>query len=144
MSQEKTSEELMKEFGLTLKQLVFCQNFVSKDFFGNGVQSYIEAYGIDVTKPGAYVMAKTGAAENLTKPHLLKFINTLIDEAGLNDAFVDKQLLIAITQNADFGSKVAAVREYNKLKQRITAKIDVTSNGKELRNWTITPITPKE
>ena len=37
-----------------------------------------------------------------------------------------------ITQNADFGNKMAAVREYNKLKQRITDKIDYTTKGDKI------------
>ncbi|MDF9749191.1 hypothetical protein M2428_000621 [Arthrobacter sp. ES3-54] len=53
-------------------------------------------------------------------------INQLLDEAGLNDAHVDKQLLFLITQHADFTNKLGAIREYNKLKARITEKVDHT------------------
>lgn len=111
---------------LTEKQKLFCDLYVSKEFFGNGVQSYIGAYSVDLSKPGAYVVAKSGASENLTKPHLLNYINSLLDDAGLNESFVDKQLLLLITQNADFPSKISAIKEFNKLKGRITEKIDHT------------------
>jgi hypothetical protein len=60
----------------------------------------------------------------------------LLEETGFNDVAVDKQLATVITQNADFGSKVSAIREYNKLKQRITERIDHTSGGKAF-NFTV-------
>jgi hypothetical protein len=69
-------------------------------------------------------VAKNGAYENLTKPDLLKRINELLELRGLNDAFVDKQLELVITQNADFHAKVAAMREYNKLKKRTVEQIE--------------------
>jgi hypothetical protein len=46
----------------------------------------------------------------------------LLDLSGLNDDFVDKELLFVIMQNSDLGSKVKAISEYNKLRQRITDK----------------------
>lgn len=122
-----------KEMALTPRQEQFCQLFVSKEFFGNGVQSYIEAYDINVSKKGAYDGARTDASRLLTKANICNRINELLDEAGLNDNFVDKQLLFMITQNADFSSKIAAIREYNKLKARITDRIeDVTKEPKRL------------
>ena len=114
------------ERDLTLQQEEFCKNYVSQEFFGNGTQSYIDAYGIDVEKKGAYDVARAGAYENLSKPHICKRINELLDDAGLNDQFVDKQLLFLINQHADFGAKVSAIREYNKLKQRIETKVSLT------------------
>lgn len=109
----------VKKIELTLQQERFCNLFVSQEFFGNGTRSYIEAYDVDLTKEGAYDVAKSCAYDNLTKPHLVVRINELLEEAGLNDSFVDKQLLFLITQHADFGSKISAIKEYNKLKQRI-------------------------
>jgi len=105
---------------LTPEQEKFCQCFVSPDaFFGNGVKSYIKAYGIDVSQKGQYDVAKSGAYENLTKPYINDRINELLEDQGLNDNNVDKQLGLVINQNAEFGSKVAAIREYNKLKKRV-------------------------
>jgi hypothetical protein len=45
---------------------------------------------------------------------------------GLNDSYVDKQLELLITQNADFKAKIAAIREYNALKKRIVNKLDLS------------------
>lgn len=111
---------------LNLKQELFCQLFASdKEFFGNGTQSYIEAYDIDITRKGAYDAARACAYDQLTKPHITARINELLESAVLNDAFVDKQLGFVIAQNAEFPSKIAAIKEYNKLKQRI---VDITKN----------------
>lgn len=112
------------EFNLNERQKKFCRNFVTKEFYGNGQESYIDAYNVDTSKPGAYNTAKACASRLLTDPDILKYIDHLLDEAGLNDQYVDKQLLLLITQNADFGSKARAISEYNKLRKRITEKIE--------------------
>lgn len=109
---------------LTPKQELFCQLYSSdKEFFGNGVESYAEAFDIDISLPGQYNVAKVGAYRLLTTPYVLERINKLLELGPLNDTSVDKQLGFVIAQNADLGSKVAAIREYNKLKKRINDKL---------------------
>lgn len=111
---------------LTPKQERFCILFGSdKEFFGNGVQSYIEAFDPPRQNKGWYNAARADASRLLTKASILQRINEVMEEGGLNDVHVDKQLLLVITQNADFTSKVAAIREYNKLKARIQDKSEV-------------------
>ncbi len=118
---------------LNEKQELFCKLYASdREFYGNGTQSYIEAYEPDTSKPNWYKGAQASASRLLTNVIVLKRINELLEAGGLNDAFVDKQLEFLITQNADFSSKVAAIREYNKLKTRIVERIDHTTKGKEL------------
>lgn len=118
---------------LTPQQEMFCQIYAGdREFFGNGVQSYIEAYGINIGEKGAYNMAKSGASENLTKPYILERINEIFEAHGLNDTFVDKQLEKLIIQDADYSTKMKAIAEYNKLKQRITIKQDITSDGESM------------
>ena len=98
----------------------FAHVFVSADeFYGNGVQSYIKAYGIDVMKKGAYDAARVSAHHLLTNPNILERIDELLEEGGLNDQFVDKQLKMLITQKAEMGVSIRAINEYNKLKKRI-------------------------
>lgn len=129
----KKMEDQNKERKLNPQQELFCQLYsTDKEFFANGTQAYIEAYGIDLSRKGAYNAARADASRLLTNGNILKRINELLELRGLNDAFVDKQLEFVITQNADFSSKVAAIREYNKLKQRITDKMDLTSKGKAI------------
>ena len=123
----------IKDLGLNERQKIFCDNFVSKDFFANGTESYISAYNINVEKKGAYDAARANASALLKKENICKYINSLLDAAGLNDNFVDKQLLFLINQQMDFSSKIAAIREYNKLKSRIVEKSETMIRiGKDL------------
>lgn len=119
---------------LTPQQELFCQLYASdKEFFGNGVQSYIEAYKVNTSKPGWYAVARSGAYENLTKPHILERIEEIFEAHGLNDTFVDKQLEKLICQDADFKTKLGAIQEYNKMKGRIIDKKEI-SGGLQLRS----------
>jgi hypothetical protein len=110
------------------KQKLFCKLYTSAgEFFGSGVHSYIKAYDIDVSKQGAYESAGTCASRLLKNVYILAYINKLLENEGLNDVFVDKQLLFLITQNADFSNKLGALKEYNKLKQRIIDRQETTA-----------------
>lgn len=128
LSNEQVTE-IWEELHLLAKQELFCQLYTSKEFFGNWVQSYIEAYDPDQSKPNWYKTACASAWQILSNIKVCTRINELLDESGLNDQFVDKQLLFLITQHDEKGSKLGAIKEYNALKQRITKKLDVTSWG---------------
>lgn len=90
----------------------------------------MEVYGKE-NKKLTYLAAKSAAWRLLTNVYILRRIDELM-EIYINDQVVDKNLGVVILQNADFSSKVAAIREYNKLKQRIIDKTDITSGGKPL------------
>lgn len=105
----------------------FCQLFVSREFFGNAAESYGIAFPNSIPKYRAQY-----AYELLRRPYISKRINELLDVAGLNDEFVDKQLLLIITQNVDWRAKLGAIKEYNRVRQRVIEKVDVTTNGKEI------------
>lgn len=140
MARKSTTKIFQTRSGhkLTPQQELFCELYASdKEFFGNGVQSYAEAYGLDLSKPKDYSTSKAGASENLTKPYILERINEIFEAHGLNDTFVDKQLEKLIVQDADFNAKMKAIQEYNKLRQRITEKRDVAAAIK------MEPILPK-
>lgn len=114
------------------KQEEFCRMYATHtEFFGNGVQSYIEVYNPDTSKQNWYDTARSVASEMLTNPNILSRINELLD-LTLNDAHVDKQLALVITQNADYRSKVQAIDQYNKVRGRIISKLDLTSKGKQV------------
>jgi len=51
-----------------------------------------------------------------------------LDGAGLKDSLIDKRLLFLIFKNEDKGTALQAIKEYNKLKNRITDKVEVTGN----------------
>lgn len=118
--------ELAKTSKLNLRQELFCQLYATQsEFFGNGVQSYIEAYEPDTTRPNWYKTACASASRLLANDKVIARINEILEQTGLNDAFIDKQLSFLIAQHADFTNKLGAIREYNKLKQRITDKSEV-------------------
>jgi len=103
----------------------FCNLYASnKEFFGNGVASYVEAYSINLQKRGAYASARTGAYRLLTNADILKRIDELM-EIYINDQVVDKELAFVIVQKAELSAKVAAIREYNQLRSRIKNKLEL-------------------
>lgn len=117
----KVKAIIPKRVGLTTKQEMFAQLYASdREFFGNGVESYAEAYNIALTDPKQYKVAAAGASRLLANVGVLERINEIMELGTLNDEFVDKQLAFVITQNADFSAKIQGIREYNKLKRRIT------------------------
>lgn len=118
---------------LTEKQKLFCELYAFSEIRGNGVKCYIEAYDVDIEHKGGYIMAKTEAHENLTKPNLLAYIRALYGTT-LNDETVDNELAFLISQSADFPAKLGAIKEYNNLRQRIVKKIDHTTAGKPIRD----------
>ena len=110
--------------GLNQAQEKFCQVYCSPDeFFGNGTQSYMKAYGLKVNKKNL-ANAKSNAYKFLSNPHILHRIDKLLQNGGLNDQHVDKQLNFLITQQSEKGVSLGAIKEYNKLKGRITDKIE--------------------
>jgi len=112
-----------KRVELTLQQKRFCELYTSDtEFFGNGVRSYAEAYHIDLTKKNSYKGAQVNASKLLSKTIILDKMNKLLDEMGLNEIHVDKQLAFLLTQNAELGVKLGAIREFNKLRQRLEGK----------------------
>lgn len=118
---------------LNPKQELFCKLYASdREFFGNGTDSYIEAYDIDITKKGAYMAAAASASRLLKNVKVLARIDQLLDNSVLNDQHVDKQLGFWITQKASPQASVAAIREYNKLKSRILDKSEVTHKFEDM------------
>lgn len=118
---------------LNPKQELFCQLYATdREFFANGVQAYIEAYNPDTSKPNWYKTACARASQLLSNLKVLRRINELLELRGLNDAYVDKQLEFLITQNSELSTKLAAVKEYNKLKSRILDKTEVTHKYEDM------------
>lgn len=103
---------------LNAKQKRFCKLYLSPEYLGNGVQAYIKAYGLSEESKKSYSTAKANASRLLTNANILGHINQQLEKSGLNESFVDQQLLFLITQNADYSSKLGAIKEYNRLKRR--------------------------
>lgn len=116
-------------YGLNDEQKEFCELYAVGSMRGHGTDCYVEAYHVDLTRQGAYASARAGASRLLTNDNILSYIRDLFEDKDLNDTVVDNELAFVIKQNADFGSKVAAIKEYNQLKARITKKIEMQVNG---------------
>lgn len=72
MKKIKQEKKESKKKELTLKQKKFCELFASdKEFFGNGLQSYAEAYDIDLSTRGGVNTAKANAHKLLTNTDIL-------------------------------------------------------------------------
>lgn len=113
---------------LTAKQERFCYFYTlpGQETFGNGTKSYIEAYGLDATKKSDVSVAKASSSRLLTNVNLIDRINSALNEK-LNDREVDAKLAQWIFQNENPNASILAIKEYNKLRQRITEKIESTN-----------------
>lgn len=148
---------------LTPQQELFCRFYTqNSELFGHVTLSYAEAYGYDLDslskeKPliseepkkygdSEYDLAYNTCAANgsrlLRNDKIQKRVITLLNEY-MRDEVVDAELVKVIMQNYKLESKVAAIREYNKLKQRITEKTDITTNGESINTGEISALTHK-
>lgn len=127
-------------YQLTDQQILFCNYFVCQDFFGNGFQSYCAAYRKEPKTRKEISSVTSMASKLLTNVDICRFITDLLDEAGLNDNFIDKQLLFVATQNENLPAKMSAIKEYNNLKSRIVTKIAQTDkDGNDVQPINILP-----
>lgn len=116
-------EEVLEE--LTLRQERFCQLYaLDTRFMWNWVSAYLEVYDIDTSKKWWYKTACACSSRLLSNAKVYHRINELLEQDWLNDEFADKQLLYVMSQQASLSAKLEAIKEYNKLKQRITNKIE--------------------
>lgn len=129
---------------LNPKQELFCKFYSqNRETLGNATHSYAEAYNYDLDSlsreskhdvdgklvenseydKSIHVCAVEGR-KLLRKPVINDRITQLLNE-WMTEQNVDGELAKVIQQDRDLNSKVAAVREFNKLKARITDKIEV-------------------
>ena len=107
-----------KEKKLTPKRELFCKLYATdRDCFGNGTQSYLKVFNTK-KKPITYKTARTQAYLLLTNPDICSRIREQLD-IYINDEVVDKELGSVILQYGDLPPKVAAIREYNRVKGRL-------------------------
>ena len=117
---------------LSPKEIKFCRIYASDvEFFGNGVQSYIEAFNIEIIKGSpknkkpnqkTYEAVKEAAHKLLTRSDILTRIDEEMEELGFNDQHADKTLSFLMNQKSDLRVALGAAAEYNKLKSRIVQR----------------------
>lgn len=132
---KKKYEDEKVDEKLNVRQELFCQLYATRqEFFGNGVESYAEAYDIDKGNPNWFAVSAASASRLLKNVKIIARIQQIMVETGFNDAHADRELSFLMTQHADLSVKLGAVKEFNKLKNRIEDKIDITSKGERLVN----------
>lgn len=115
-----------REAGLNLQEEMFCRYYTSDtEFYGDGFNSCAAAFGFDIYDKREAASCKYKAAGLLRTQKILNRINELLQTVTLNNVHVDKQLGFLITQNSDFKSKLGAIKEYNKLNERVSERIKV-------------------
>lgn len=137
---------------LTPQQELFCKYYTQNtELFGNATLAYAEAFdyklhelsleqekddkGNKIPRSSEYEktydVCSAAASRLLRNVKIQRLCRKYLNELMRNDV-VDSELVKVILQNYDLAPKVAAIKEYNKLKQRIIDKIDHTTKGKPL------------
>lgn len=127
MAKKEKRDDTIKD-KLNINQEAFCRFYAGEaEFFGNGVESYGKAYGIDITQSkDVYFGVAASASRLLKNAKVMRRINEILVETGFSDVDADKQLSFLMHQHADLPTKLGAIREFNKLKKRIDdAKINI-------------------
>jgi hypothetical protein len=137
---------------------LFCQLYVkNEELFGNATLCYAEAYNYKLETLSheesrdefgqfteaseydkAYNACSAQGSKLLRNVKVQERITKLLNEM-LKDDIVDAQLAKVILQNDKLEPKVSAIREYNKIRQRITEKVDVTSGGERVTGFQMIP-----
>lgn len=99
---------------LNKNEMNFCTYYVTQEFFCNWTQSYMKAY-----PDASYDTAKVEASKFLTNPNVLNYIDSLLEEMGLNDQRADKELAKMLIQDEDKPSKMKALDMYYKITARV-------------------------
>jgi len=107
---------------INAKQKLFCELYCSfeHEMYGNATRCYMKAYG-----QNNYLTATSSAKQLISKPEIMAYINKLLSNEGFNDQNVDKQHLFIINQHKDLPTKMKGIQEYNKLKKRITDRMEL-------------------
>jgi len=137
---------------------LFCQLYVkNEELFGNATLCYAEAYNYKLDTLSheesrdefgqlieaseydrAYNTCSVDGSKLLRNAKVQERITKFLNEM-LKDDIVDAQLAKVILQNDKLEPKVSAIREYNKIRQRITEKVDVTSGGERVTGFQMIP-----
>jgi len=127
---EKQIEEEVRP-KLNEKQELFCQLYAtSHEYFGNGKLSYMLAYGMNIDDKAQHNSAAASASKLLTNLNVASRVAELL--GAITEEIVDAELAYVIRQREELPSKVAAIREWNKVKSRVTDKLDLTSKGEKV------------
>lgn len=139
-----------KQRKLTAQQELFCRYYAQNEaLFGHATFCYAESHGFDLDSLSnrcpvhqekdpecgsacplseyrvAYSTCSSNGSRALRNAKIQDRITALLNEM-LRDEVVDSQLAKLIIQDGEPATKIAAIREYNKLRQRIVDKVEHT------------------
>uniref|UniRef100_A0A6M3ILW4 Putative terminase n=1 Tax=viral metagenome TaxID=1070528 RepID=A0A6M3ILW4_9ZZZZ len=128
MPKKKTKSLVITK--LNPNQKMFCELYAGGgEYFGNAAWSYVLAYKLDIPvisyklltneQRKVYDSACAMAVTLLRNVKVKNFCNDLVD-ALIKDEIVDRELVKVILQMDELSPKVAAIREYNQLKKRVS------------------------
>jgi len=157
----KTKNKINKEKilqKLNANQELFCHIYTQNTYlYGNGTLCYAQAYKIPLEslptddaiysdpdtetglrekiKDSSYQTAYDNCSAAASRLLRNAKVNDKIKELLVNsmtDSEVDSELIHTIKQREDYSAKMRAITEYNKIKQRITQKTDITTQGEKV------------
>lgn len=111
-----TSPKDGKTYTLTLKEKIFSEAYL--EFGGNGVQAVFKA-GYKVKNA---LVASAIAYENLRKPNIIAYVDSLLEQYGFNDDNVEKQHLFLLNQFGDLKTKAKAIEMFYRLQGKFKDK----------------------
>jgi len=120
---------VLAKSGLPIQEERFCQLYISdSEHFGDGIKSYCKAFNYLITSREQYVYVRDRVRRLLNKKQILTRMDKMMSITGFNDVVADKELLFTLQQKVDFKAKIAAIREYNMLKKRISKDPETATN----------------
>lgn len=136
-----TIHEIGKQLSLTTKQIDFAKYYTeATEQFGNGVRAAGKAYNLNPDDKNQRNRCSVYSSNNLKHHGILTLIDILLSADGLNDSYVDKQLLFLISQHSDLKVKGLAIKEYNALKNRTKKMIEINN----VRTYDFTNLSKEE
>lgn len=130
----------VKERGMNLEHETFCRVYTTRgETGGNATKSYAVAYEYEIpansdgttnTKSPEYAVCQAAGSRLMLNPRIQERIKELYLES-LSERSVDSRLSEILHQGKDTDS-IQAIKIFNDLKQRITKKVDVTTQGRPL------------
>lgn len=98
----------------------FCKTYATdNECRGNARASYVKVYKVSI------ITAKARVPTLMKNFRIIKRINEYLTIEGFEDTNIDAQHLFLINQHQDFSVKMKGIEHYNKLKQRVSERLEI-------------------
>lgn len=95
---------------LSLKQVLFCQYYVSHEIAGNACAAYALAYGLNLSDSRQNATARANASRLLTNANIMKKIRSEMAKLKPSISDFEAGLYVTMTQFHDLRLKFAALK----------------------------------